>query len=161
MRRIVIGAFWAALMTPAPVMAQQAQQNAAIECGKELQECSLYYLLLAGDLLLQVPQNSGPLSPADQDKAVKAMVIKTKSEQIDVIVNRLASLTGTADEFKARASSMFEQQKRIMGCEWNMSRLHDRYKAFCEYVLSNTGGKARLKDLELGNVCGGLYKCWR
>ena len=120
----------------APAMAQQNAQNAAvIEWGKELQECSQYYLLLAGDLLLQVPQNSGPLSPADLDKAAKSLVYRTKSEQIDVIVNRVASLTGMKDEFKERANTMFEQIKRVMGRDWNMGNLHTRYRAFCKYLL--------------------------
>jgi len=79
----------------------------AVEFGKELQECSQYYVLLAGDFLTQVPQNSGKLSPADSDKAVKGMVFMTKSEQIDVIVKRLSSLTGMTDEaLKARARDL-------------------------------------------------------
>jgi hypothetical protein len=47
-----------------------------------------------------------------------------------------------------------------MGPGWNVGKLHARYKAFCEYLLSSTGGKARLEDLSQGKVCGGPYKCW-
>jgi hypothetical protein len=160
MRKIVIGACVAvSLMMAAPAMTQQAQQTAtAIELGKELQECSLYYALWAGNLITQVPKNS--LSPADRDKAVQSMVYMTKSEQIEVIVKRLAKLTGMTDaEFKDRRNAMFEQIKRWAGV-WNMGKLDGRYKAFCESVLSDAGGKARLQDLAQGNVCGGLYKCW-
>jgi hypothetical protein len=151
----------------AELLPQGVQQNAvaesapAIEFAKELQECSLYYALLAGDLLLQVPKNSGPLSPADRDKAVRSQVYMTKSEQIEVVYKRLALLAGmTEAALTARRDTMFEQQKRIMGPQWNMGRLHERYKAFCEYMLSDTGGKARLQDVTQGNVCSGLYKCW-
>ena len=60
----------------------------------------------------------------------------------------------------ARRDVMFEQEKRVMGREWNLDRLHERYRDFCEYILSDTGGKARLKEITQGNVCGRLYTCW-
>jgi hypothetical protein len=133
----------------------------SIQFAKELQECSLYYLLLAGGLITEVPNKSGRLSPVDKDKAVKGMVYQTKSEQIEVLYKRLAHLAGmTQEALTARRDTMFENQKLLMGREWNMSGLHERYEAFCEYLLSDTGGKARLQDITRGNVCGGLYKCW-
>jgi hypothetical protein len=141
-----------------PAGAQRS--TAEIQFAKELQECSLYYALLAGDLISQVPQNSGRLSPADRDKAVKGMVYLTKSEQIEVVYKRLARLAGMTDAaLTARRDTMFESQKLVMG-EWNMGRLHERYEAFCEFILSNAGGKARLQDITRGKVCEGLYKCW-
>jgi hypothetical protein len=85
----------------------------------------------------------------------------TKSEQIEVLYKRLARLAGmTAEAVTARRDGMFEQLKRIMGPEWHMDRLNDRYKAFCAYILSDAGWKARLRDVTQGNVCGGRYKCW-
>ncbi len=148
-----------AVVTLMPGMAQQ--NTASMQFAKELQECSMYYLLLGADLLTQVPKTSGRLSPANTDKAVKAMVYKTKSEQIDVITKNLIRLAGMTDEeFKAWRDPMFERIKHVMGRDWNTAALHARYKAFCEYVLSDGGGKARLRDLLQGNVCGGLYTCW-
>jgi hypothetical protein len=141
----------------APAMAQE--NTAVIELSKELQECSQYYFLLSMDLVLQVPQ-SGKLSPADSDKVGKGMVYKTQSEQIEVLVKNLALGSMTDEELTARGAAMYERIKRVMGPEWNMGRLHERYKAFCEYLLNRKGWKARLQDLEQGNVCGGLYKCW-
>ena len=72
----------------------QQDNAAAIEFANELQECSLYYALLAGGMILQVPKNSGLLSPADRDRAVKSQVYMTKSEQIEVFYKRLARLAG-------------------------------------------------------------------
>jgi hypothetical protein len=146
----------------AALLPPETQQNAAaIQFANELQECSLYYPLLAMDLILQVPKNSEPLSLADNNKAVQSMVYMTKSEQIEVVYKRLALLAGMEEAaLTARRDTMFEQQKRIMGREWYVGSLHERYKAFCEYLLSDAGGKARLQDLTQGNVCGGLYKCW-
>lgn len=145
------------LLPPSP----QQDNAAAIEFANELQECSLYYALLAAGELIQVPQNSGPLSPADRDKAVKSQVYMTKSEQIEVLYKRLARLAGvTESALSTRRDAMFEQEKRVMTRNWNLSRLHDRYKDFCEYILSDAGGKARLKEISEGYVCGRLYTCW-
>jgi hypothetical protein len=139
----------------------QKNNAAAIEFANELQECSLYYALLAAGLLVQVPQNSGPLSPDDRDKAVKSQVYMTKSEQIEVLYKRLARLAGmTESTLMARRETMFEQEKRVMTSEWNLNRLDERYKDFCEFILSETGGKARLQEVTDGNVCGRLYICW-
>jgi len=89
------------------------------------------------------------------------MVYMTKSEQIEVVYKRLARLAGMTDAaLAARRDVMFENQKLVTGREWNIGKLHERYKAFCEYILSNPGGKARVQDIKRGNVCGGLYKCW-
>lgn len=134
---------------------------APIQFANELQECSLYYSLWAGSLLVQVPQNSGPLSAADREKVVTSQVYMTKAEQIEVLYKRIANLAGvTEDAIKMRRDSMFEQEKRIMTRAWNIDNLHARYKDFCEYILSDTGGKARLKEITQGNVCGRLYTCW-
>jgi hypothetical protein len=76
-------------LPPLPTLPPPRKENVTpIEFANELQECSLYYTLLAGGTLLQVPQNSGPLSPADQDKAVKSQVYMTKAEQIEVLYKR-------------------------------------------------------------------------
>jgi hypothetical protein len=85
----------------------------------------------------------------------------TKAEQIEVLYKRIANLAGvTEDTIKVRRDSMFEQQKRVMTRAWNIDNLHERYKHFCEYILSDWGGKARLKEITQGNVCGRLYICW-
>ncbi len=62
----------AALLPPETQQNAAAKNAAAIHFANELQECSLYYMLLAVDLISQVPKNSGPLSPADNNKAVHA-----------------------------------------------------------------------------------------
>jgi len=52
----------------AELQTTSARRDASsIQFAKELQECSLYYLLLAGGTITQVP-NSGRLSPADSEK---------------------------------------------------------------------------------------------
>lgn len=147
----------AALLPPAP----QKDNAAAIEFASELQECSLYYILLSGGLLVQVPRNSGSLSSADRDKVVKSQVYMTKAEQIEVLYKRLARLAGVTEEsLTARRDTMFEQEKRVMANRWDLTRLDGRYKEFCEYILSDTGGKARIQEITEGNVCGRLYTCW-
>jgi hypothetical protein len=74
---------------------------------------------------------------------------------------QLARLAGVTDEaLKARRDIMFEREKRVMTGRWNLDKLHNRYKDFCEYILSAEGGKARLKEIDQGNVCGRLYTCW-
>jgi len=147
----------AALLPPSP----QKDNAAAIEFANELQECSLYYTLLSGGLLVQVPRKSGSLSSADRDKVVRSQVYMTKAEQIEVLYKRLARLAGvTEDSLTARRDTMFEQVKRVMANRWDLARLDERYKEFCEYILSDTGGKARIQEITEGNVCGRLYTCW-
>lgn len=146
----------AALLPPVA----QAGNSAAIEFAKELQECSLYYALLAGSLLIQVPQRSGPLSPPDRDKVVKSQVYMTKSEQIEVLYKRMAMLAGAESVLKQRRDSMFEKEKRVMTDKWITRRLDERYQDICDYILSDSGSKARLKEIDEGNVCGRLYTCW-
>jgi hypothetical protein len=146
----------AALLPPVP----QESNSSAIELAKELQECSLYYALLAGDLLTQVPQRSGPLSSSDRVKVVKSQVYMTKSEQIEVLYKRVALLAGAATLLKERRDVMFEKEKRVMTQRWITGRLDERYKDICDYILSDAGSKARLKEIGDGNVCGRLYTCW-
>lgn len=147
----------AALLPPTP----QKDNVTAIEFANELQECSLYYALLSGGLLVQVPRNSGSLSSADRDKVVRSQVYMTKSEQIEVLYKRLARLAGVTEAaLTARRDTMFEQEKRVMTKKWDLTRLDERYKNFCEYILSDTGGKARIQEIADGNVCGRLYTCW-
>lgn len=142
-----------------PPVAQEGN-SAAIEFANELQECSHYYALLAGSLLIQVPQKSGPLSPSDRDKVVKSQVYMTKSEQIEVLYKRMALLAGAESVLKQRRESMFEKEKRVMTDKWITGRLDERYQDICDYILSDSGGKARLKEIGDGNVCGRLYTCW-
>ncbi len=138
----------------------ERRDASSIQFAKELQECSLYYILLSGDLITQVPK-TGRLLPDDSKKAVQGMVYLTKSEQIEVVYKRLALLAGMTDSaLKTRGEIMYENQKLVMGSKWNVAKLHERYKTFCEYVLSNAGGKERLQEIARGNFCQGPYKCW-
>ncbi|MGA7913099.1 MAG: hypothetical protein WCC30_16345 [Candidatus Dormiibacterota bacterium] len=142
-----------------------AQQNAAAiefskELSKELQECLQYNILLAGYYLTQVPQ-SQPLSPSDEDKAVRAMTYRFKSKQIDVLMKEFEPSSGMTDaELKTRANAMFEQIKEVMGPDWNVDKLHARYKVFCQSLLSKEGLKRRTEEILQRKICGGLYKCW-
>ncbi len=138
----------------------QDSKRIPIEFANELQECSLYYTLLATALILRVPKKSGPLSLDDQDAVVKSQVYMTKSEQIDVLYRRLALLAGAESSLKQRREIMFEKEKRVMTDKWIVRRLDERYKDICEYILSDAGSKARLKEISEGNVCGRLYTCW-
>jgi hypothetical protein len=142
-----------------PPVAQEGN-SAAIEFAKELQECSHYYALLAGSLLIQVPQGADSLSPSDRDKVVKSQVYMTKSEQIEVLYKRMALLAGAENVLKQRRESMFEKVKRVMTDKWITGRLDERYKDICDYILSDAGSKSRLKEIGDGNVCGRLYTCW-
>jgi hypothetical protein len=145
----------------AELLTTSARRDASsIQFAKELQECSLYYLLLAGASLTEVP-NTGRLSPADSKKAAQGMAYQTRSEQIELVYKRLALLAGMTDAaLKARAETMFENQKLLMGPKWDVAKLHERYKTFCEFALGNAGGKERVQEIARGNMCQGLYKCW-
>jgi hypothetical protein len=58
-------------------------------------------------LMTEVPQNSGPLSLTDRDKAAKGMVYKIKADRIEVLVKNMAKLGGMSDaQIEARANTV-------------------------------------------------------